>query len=206
MSNRTSTFKKIDEFIFTQLENFKASSAFQQMLDLTSSLDEEVQKKINYSISIFIVIFPILIIFFLVWKNTDAQNDLKIKRNIQASTTEISSKIRRLKNVEANLIGPSSIASDGELQNTLNSILKPNNIPFEKIRISDFDVTESITNLKRVSAKLEFSNLSLNDLTLLLRDLISREKMIIPDLIIKRDPESELLMGSIKIYHHFRNE
>lgn len=206
MSNRISTFKKIDEFIFAQIENFKTSSIYNQLLDLTSSLDDEAQKKVNYAVSIFIVLFPIMIIFFLVWKNIDVQNALKIKRNIEISTTEISSKIRRLKNVETNVIGPNSIASEGELQNALNGILKPLNISFEKVTISEFVVSESITNLKRVSAKLEFKNLSLNEVTNLLRELISKEKMIIPDLVITRDPTSELLIGSIKIYHHFRNE
>ncbi len=66
MSNGSPSFKKIDEFIFSQIDNLKASPVYQQMIDQVSSLDDESQKKINYGLSIFIVFFPILIILFLV--------------------------------------------------------------------------------------------------------------------------------------------
>lgn len=206
MSNGLPSFKKIDEFIFSQIDNLKASPVYQQMIDQVSSLDDESQKKINYGLSIFIVLFPILIILFLVWKNVDLNNSLKLKRDIQLSTSEISTKIRRLKNVEMGVIGPSIIASEEELQNSLKNILKSQNIAPDKFSVSEFGISESITNLKRVSALLGFRNLSINDLTNVLRELISTEKMIILDLVIKKDPATELLVGSIKIYHHFRNE
>ncbi len=206
MSNGLPSFKKIDEFIFSQIDNLKASPTYQQMIDQVSSLDDESQKKINYSLSIFIVLFPILIILFLVWKNVDVNNSLKLKRNIQLSTSEISTKIRRLKNVEMGVIGPNIIASEEELQSAIKNILKSQNIAPDKFSVSEFNISESITNLKRVSALLGFRSLSINDLTNVLRELISTEKMIILDLVIKKDPSSELLTGSIKIYHHFRNE
>lgn len=206
MSNGSPSFKKIDEFVFSQIDNLKASPVYQQMIDQVSSLDDESQKKINYGLSIFIVFFPILIILFLVWKNVDLNNSLKLKRDIQLSTSEISTKIRRLKNVEMGVIGPNIIASEEELQNSLKNILKSQNIAPDKFSVSEFSISESITNLKRVSASLGFRNLSINDLTNVLRELISTEKMIILDLVIKKDPTTELLMGSIKIYHHFRNE
>jgi hypothetical protein len=206
MNNGIPFFKKIDEFIFAQIDNLKASSAYQQLIDQASELDDESQKKINYGLSILIVLFPIMVIFFLMWKNIDVNNSLKLKRSIQLSTSEISSKIRRLKNVEMNVIGPNIIASEGELQNSLKNILKSQNIGADKFNISEFDVSESITNLKRVSAVLGFRDLSINQLTNVLRELISTEKMIVPDLVIKKDPATELLTGSIKIYHHFRNE
>lgn len=206
MNNGLPSFKKIDEFIFSQIDNLKTSPVYQQMLDQVSSLDDESQKKINYGLSIFIVFCPILIILFLVWKNVDLNNSLKLKRNIQLSTSEISSKIRRLKNVEMGVVGPNIIASEEELQNSLKNILKAQNIASDKFSVSEFSVSESITNLKRVSAVLGFRNLSINELTSILRELISTEKMIILDLVIKKDPTTELLMGSIKIYHHFRNE
>jgi len=206
MNNGISVFKKIDEFVFAQIENFKASTSYQQLMDLTAGLDDEAQRKANYAISIAIVLLPILIIFFLIWQNVDVQKSLKTKRDIQVLTSEISTKIRRLKNVEANVIGPSIIASDGELQNALNGILKTFNVPSDKIKISDFDVTESSTNLKRVSASINYHDFSLNQLTGFLGVLIAKEKMIIPDFYIKRDATSELLTGKIKIYHHFRNE
>jgi hypothetical protein len=104
------------------------------------------------------------------------------------------------------VIGPSIIASDGELQNALNGILKTFNVPSDKIKISDFNVTESSTNLKRVSASINYQDFSLNQLTGFLGVLIAKEKMIIPDFYIKKDATSELLTGKIKIYHHFRNE
>ena len=206
MNNGTSVFKKIDEFVFSQVDNFKGSSSYQQIMDLTSGLDDEAQRKANYAFSIFVVLLPILIIFFLIWQNVDVQKSLKTKRDIQVVTSEISSKIRRLKNVETNVIGPSIIASEGELQNALNGILKNLNIPADKIKISEFDVTESSTNLKRVSATINYSNFSLNQLTGFIGVLISKEKIIIPDFYIKKDATSELLTGKIKIYHHFRNE
>ncbi len=206
MNNGISVFKKIDEFVFGQIENFKGSASYQQLMDLTSGLDDDAQRKANYAISITIVLLPILIIFFLIWQNVDVQKSLKTKRDIQVLTSEISSKIRRLKNVETNVIGPSIIASDGELQNALNGILKPFNVSSDKINISDFEVTESSTNLKRVSASINYRDFSLNQLTGFLGILIAKEKMIIPDFYIKKDATSELLTGKIKIYHHFRNE
>ncbi len=206
MNNGVSIFKKIDEFIFTQIENFKSSTSYQQILDLTSGLDDEGQKKVNYIFSILVVLFPIFIIFFLVWQNVDVQKSLKIKRDIQLITTEISAKVRRLKNIETNVIGPSIIASDGELQNTLNGILKPINIGMDKVTVSDLNVSESTTNLKRVSAVITFNNFSLNQLNKFLEALLDREKMVIPEILIKRDPTTELLTGNFKILHHFRNE
>lgn len=206
MDNGNSVFKKVDEYVFSQVENFKSSSNYQQLLDLISGLDDESQKKINYILSILIVSLPLLIILFLGWQNIGVHKSLKLKRDIQVLTSEISSKIRRLKNIETNVLGPSILASEGELQNTLGMILRSLNLGLDKISTTKFEVFESSTNLKRISADINFTDFSLNQLTRFMGQIIEREKMIIPEFEIRKNPSTNLLIGKIKILHHFRNE
>ena len=80
MESSSSITKKIDEFIFGQVENFKNSSTYQQFIDQFSGLDNAAQKHINHFFAILVVLIPLLLIGFLEFKNYKLNSVLDTKR------------------------------------------------------------------------------------------------------------------------------
>ena len=104
MKNSSSIFRKIDEFIFNQIENFKNSSIYQQVIELFSDQEDVVQKYINYISSTVIVLIPLLLILFFQIKNFNISNTVNIKRDIYNELGEISVKSKRLSKLSSSSI------------------------------------------------------------------------------------------------------
>jgi len=204
MENSSSIFKKLDEYVFSQVENFKTSSTYQQFMDQFSSQDDSVQKYSNHVFAFLLVLIPIFLCLFFGYKNIKLGKALNIKRKIYISLGETSIKSKRLSLIEKRILGPRKITSQAELQDLLNAIIRSGGLKSDKIRILKASTSDLFTNLGRLTATIKFSGLSTPHLTNFLRDLIKKEKMVIPKLKINKNKVSELLEGEIQIHHHYR--
>jgi hypothetical protein len=200
----SSISKKIDEFIFGQVENFKNSATYQQFMDQFSGLDDSAQKYTNHIFAVLVVLIPLLLIGVLEFQNYKLKSVLNIKRDIYSSLGETSLKSKRLSQIEKRILGPRKITSQGKLQEVLNQIVKASGLKGDKIKLANVTTNNILANLGRLDATIKFNGFSTPNLTNLLRDLIKKEKMVIPKLSVVKNNTKETLEGEILIYHHYR--
>ena len=74
----------------------------------------------------------------------------------------------------------------------------------DKIKLANVTTSNILTNLGRLDATIKFDSFSTANLTNFLRDLIKKEKMVIPKLTVMKNKTTDLLEGEILIYHHYR--
>lgn len=129
---------------------------------------------------------------------------MDIKREIYIGLGETSIKSKRLSLIERRILGPRKITSQSELQEILNQIIKSTGLKGDKIRLTNVTTSNILTNLGRLDATIKFNGFSTPNLTTFLRDLIKKEKMVIPKLKVIKNKISELLEGEILIHHHYR--
>jgi len=204
MDNSSSISKKIDEFVFGQVDNFKNSSTYQQFIDQFSGLDDSAQKHINHFFAILVVLIPLILIGIVEVQSYKMSKTLDIKREIYNSLGETSIKSKRLSLIEKRILGPRKITSQNELQSILNQIIKATGLKEDKIKITGVKTSNILKNLGRLDATIKFNSFSTPNLTNFLRDLIKKEKMVIPKLSVIKNKTSELLEGEILIHHHYR--
>lgn len=204
MENSSSISKKIDEFIFGQVDNFKNSSTYQQVMDQFLALDDNVQKHLNQFFAILVVLIPIILIVILEIQNFKLMETLNTKRDIYSALAETSLKSKRLSYIEKRILGPRQVTSQAKLQNVLNQIIKSAGIKGDKIKVSGVTTADISPNLGRLSATIKFNGFSTPNITNFLKDLIKKEKFVIPKLSIQKNKTSELLEGDILIQHHYR--
>jgi len=204
MENSSSVFKKIDEFVFGQVENFKNTPTYQQFIDQFSGQDDFLQKNENHIFAILVVLIPLILIAIIEIQNFQLSKTLDIKRDIYTSLGETSIQSKRISLIEKKILGPRQITSQSELQGILNQIIKSVGITGDKIKISQVTTAKFLANVGRLSATIKFNGFSTPNFTNLLKALISKEKMVVPKLLVKRNKSSELLEGEINIYHHYR--
>ncbi|RLA65407.1 MAG: hypothetical protein DRQ88_03345 [Epsilonproteobacteria bacterium] len=204
MENSSSITKKIDEFVFGQVDSFKNSSIYQQIMDQFSTLDDSAQKHINQFFAILVVFVPIILIVVLEIQSYKIGTRLNIKRNLYNSLAETSIKSRRLSFIERKVLGPRKITSQNELQDIINQIIKSIGIRGNKIKLTGVTTSDLSPNLGKLSATIRFNSFSTPNVTNLLRDLIKKEKMVITKLSINKNTRTELLEGEFLIHHHYR--
>jgi hypothetical protein len=206
MSNNSSIFQKIDEFVFGQIESLITNTNFQQFLDQFSSLEENVQKVLNYIFSVLIVIIPLIIVIGLEIYHFTLSSKMNIKWNIYSQLKEVSIQSKRLFAAEKKVIGPRKIPNRDKLNQILIRILKSNSIKTDNVTVSQVQVSNFLRSMTKLSATLKFKGLSTTNLTDLLKDFLTKEKFIIPKLVINKNLKTEFLDGEIKILHHSKEK
>ena len=157
MENSSSISKKIDEFVFGQVENFKNSSTYQQFMDQFSGLDDSAQKYINHLFAVLVVFIPLLLIGVLEFQNYKLKSGLNTKRDIYNGLGETSLKSKRLSQIEKRILGPRKITSQGELQEVLNQIVKASGLKGDKIKLANVKTNNILANLGRLDETIKFN-------------------------------------------------
>ena len=78
--NKESIFKKIDTFLFKQVDVFKASAVYAKIQEPMSLMDDEVRLYVNNSIAILFIIIPLFFIGFFLYLNLNLRAENKVKK------------------------------------------------------------------------------------------------------------------------------
>lgn len=201
MTKFGSIFKSMDEAIFKALEDIKGQPQIQKLVDNTSTLPEEQQKILNHSLSIFVIILPILLTSFIFFQNITQKSEIETRELILEEVAEHSKKKNQLELTGRNIIGPGQISDLPDLQRLVRSALSSRGVMADSVTITDFNQTSVGDGLTQTLSTLNFMGLTTQELTGLIQDLTQRQKVKISALQVERDDSNELLEGSFEIYH-----
>jgi len=82
-------FKKIDRFLFNQVDTIKTHPEYLKIMEKLSSLDDQLKVIINQCISFMLIFFPLIIALFIFFQNYKLKNHKEVKFDILAKSQYI---------------------------------------------------------------------------------------------------------------------
>ncbi len=198
-TTRESFFKKIDTFVFKQVDLFKASPVYSKIQEPLAMVDEDIRLYINNSISFALVIIPIIFIGIFAYSNFSLKKELKLKSDILMTGQEIIANRNEINTASMALINNSSVDSDASLAQRLKNMGTGSRIDPNKISVSQFIAESSFAKSNKVTASVTISKFSINDLTNFLTGILQREKMKISGMSLRRNEKESQLEGNIHV-------
>lgn len=202
---RESFFKKIDTAIFKQIDQFKNDPNFNKISDLFTTLSEQESRLLQQILAFGVIILPYLVVAFLFWGNYQSKKTLQLKKQVLDEYEILSSNRNNLLAQGPSLLAPNSLAGQSDLENRVRNVLSSNSIDQSKVNVSSFDVGMSSSTFTKSTSLIQFNKFGTQDFNMLLRNLIEMEKFKISRVKLKKDVETDLLLGEIELLHLGRN-
>ncbi|MFZ4713512.1 MAG: hypothetical protein ACOYL6_07370 [Bacteriovoracaceae bacterium] len=200
MSNtRESIFKKLDAFIFKQVDLLKASPVYSKIQEPLTLMDDELRLVVNNSISLLLVIIPLIFIGVFIFLNYGIKQDIKMKKDILMTGQEIIVNRSEVNSVAQTMLSNATVDSDAALGQRLKTMAQGSSLDPSKIQVGQFMAEASFAKSNKISAMISISRFSTNELTNLFSSLLMRERMKISGMNIKKNEKDGQLEGTINV-------
>jgi hypothetical protein len=196
--NREPIFKKIDTFLFKQVDAFKGSAVYAKIQEPMALMDDEVRLYVNNSIAILFIIIPLIFLGFFFYLNLNLRNENKIKKEILNLGQEIIAN-RSEVNATAQMLMLGGIDNEMSLAQKIRTLASNSGIDANKLQVSQFTSDLGFAGSNRISAIITVNRFSANDLTHLLDSLINRERIKVAGMNLRKNETEAQLDGTINI-------
>ncbi len=192
--------QKIDQFIFVKIDALKSHSVYLKFFEQITLLDEETKSIIAKIITIFLIIAPTIIIFYLSYSNNSIVKEIEAREALITLSDKVVKKQINLEKSYQYYLSNAAIPDAGNMKSRiLRSTADAAKI--DKITINNFSATEDIKSILKTKAEIDFAEFTLLDFTSLLSSLKKIDKLKINEMNITKNSETNLLKGSIQINH-----
>lgn len=204
-TSNTSVFKKIDSFLFKQIDHLRSDPNLSRLGDTLSSLSEQESKIIQQLFTFGVLLFPFLIAGMLFYGNIQTKKSLALKKQAIEEFDMLSSNRDSLLATGPQFLSASSLSDQSDLENRVRNILSSNNIDQGKVSITNFDIALTSSTFTKSQSVIQFNRFGTMDFSNFLKNLVEIEKFKINRIKMTKDMETELLLGEIGLIHLGRN-
>lgn len=201
-NKNNSLFKKIDSYLFEQIDLFKTSSLYIKFVETLNSLSLEHRLVLNQLVTLFLISFPFIILLAVFISNFQLKKSLETKKEILQVSNDILSYQRELQTAKGFVFSYPPIKNSSDLDVKIRNALSKSSIDLKSVSTQNFQLDSSIPNIFRTNADIVFSKLNINQLVDLTSHLIRFEKIKISGLSISKDSANGLLKGKLQISHY----
>ena len=195
-------FRKIDQEVFTRIDQFKRTPNYNPIQDFYNGLEEE-QQKLFKALAIFLIILLPLLGLGMIWlTNKSLEEDLKIRTSLVSKANEIIGQSQSIEEIIPRVFATNPIDSESMMSSRLSGLLSQIAIDLSKIQVKSFTSDSISNNVMRAEADFAFNNLSNDELMNLFTTMISREKFRISSVEVKRNSDTNLLQGQFHAIHY----
>lgn len=205
MSTKKSIFAQLDEFLFSKLDIIANDTVVQKYNDAISALDENAQKIITQIITFALIIIPFVIALFFWIGNSSLRKDIEVKKNILDQIAIFEGNKSTLSSVSATRLSPRAITSKSELENRIRNLLSLSSIEQSKVQVFEFNQVSTSSSIAKAEAELAFTSFGTRDFSRFISALLENEKFKILNIDLKKNNETNLLSGKIKLMHMGQN-
>ncbi len=195
------TFKKLDTLIFINIEKFKKSPAYNNLVEIYTSLDEEQQKLTKVSLIFLIFFIPFIFVSLIYWQNSKLKEELNTRTQIVSKASQIIGQKSSLEEIKPQVLAGNPIDSEAMMTTRLSSLITGTGIELSKIKVQNVQTQSLSKDIFRADVKINFSNFSNENLIDFLSTLMRREKFKISEINIDRNTNSSLLNGFFQAIH-----
>ncbi len=197
----SSPFKKIDDSIFKAIDDFQETPTYSKLTEPLEELDETAKNYLGYGIGIAIVLAPLIIVAYLVFRNAELREELELKEATLISAQEFLERREQIDQAARSLISQTVFSNQNQVREEFSNHLQSMGLPGDTITLIGFKQENLSTSMIQTQVNISFKDIALNELMRLFNLLGGRSKFKIDYLSIDRDPNSTLLKGKFGIVH-----
>lgn len=194
-------FMKIDQFVFTKLDQLKNDSNFQKLNDVLLNMNDEQQKTFMQVLVFTAIIVPYFMICLFWWSNSNIKNRVEIKNQIVEQISLLNGNKDTLNNISVKYLSTKGLQSKEEIENKIVNIASRYNINSNKIKLIDFFPISSTSTVAKTEAKIKFSDFGTMDFSNFMREIVDIEKFKILRVDLTKNIDNGLLQGTIEVRH-----
>lgn len=189
----------MDNWLFTQMDNFKKSPAYGKLNQQLSFLSEKQRLILNNTCAALFILFPFFVSLLLIFSNFSLRGEIEMKKEILDISGKILSNQKQLQKATSQIFSANPIADKNLLVARLNQTLRSLNIALSKVGVTNFEQTTTKYDANKITADITFKELTVNEAFDFLKQLSSREKFQISAISISKEKASNLLTGSLSV-------
>ncbi|MCP4913142.1 MAG: hypothetical protein GY909_08480 [Oligoflexia bacterium] len=197
-------FKKLDEFLFKQMDTLRDNSNYKQVLSKLELLPEEAQKAINYGVSLLLIFTPVIVMLVILIGNFSIKRDLSVRQDIKAAINNITNQKRSIQSLGANIIAPFPLENKSDLDRRLSTAIRTFGLSTSKLSGVKLEVENESGGLVQSLAKVRINDVSSAEFGSLLRALVINEKMKVKSFSLNKNPKKNSIFGDIDLIHFGR--
>ncbi|MFN8369731.1 MAG: hypothetical protein U0T83_03795 [Bacteriovoracaceae bacterium] len=169
--------QKIDQFIFTKIDTLKAHTVYLKFSEQITLLDEETKSIVAKIITIFLIIAPTIIIFYLSRSNSSIEKEIESRQTLIALSDKVIKKQINLDKSYQYYLSSSAIPDASAMKNRILRSSGGEGAKIDKITVDNFSVNEDIKSIMKTKAQIGFSEFTILDFTALLTSLKKIDKL-----------------------------
>lgn len=201
MEERIPLLKRLDTYIFQQLDEFRKTPGFAKIHEFYGGLEDEHQKVFKWVLLLSTFLIPFFLVLIMGLQNYSLSNEVDTRIALVERMQQIITQNSEVGGLSGQIAAPTAFNSQDELNSRLSSALASSGVDLAKIRVNNFS-TESVSALlTRSEADFKFDGISTDQLMGVLTTLLQRERFRISAVQIKRNNDTNLLEGSFHGVH-----
>ncbi len=201
MTTRVPLFKRVDQWVFRQLDTFRATPAYNRLVEQYATLEEHEQTLTKGGVLAGFLLVPLIILGVLWWHNAGVRDEVVLRSQVVERMQNIISQNSAAAGLAGSVAAPQAFLDAGELTTRLNAALSGSGVDTSKLRVNNFTSDSVSPQLTRAEADFGFTGLNTTQLVNVFTNLITRERFRISSVDIKRNPSSNLLDGNFHGVH-----
>jgi hypothetical protein len=198
-SGEIKIFKAVDEFMFKIVDEFSALAPIRKINDELEALPEQQQKIINQVLSFIFILIPTVFVISMFLTNQSLRETNRLRSKVLQLYVQNNIQGSQLGSIGQNLIGPTTLENSNDFQQIVRSIQSSRSINVNSVNISHFENVSVGSDLQQSIVGLSFSELTTQDLTILITDLIQRQRVKIQAIEVEKNQTTRFLQGSIEV-------
>ncbi len=201
MGSARNFFLKLDQFIFSKIDQLKNDSGLLKLNDLLLNLTDD-QQRIFIQVLVFsFILVPYFFLGIFWWSNHSIKSRLDFKNQIIDQIALLNGNRDTLSNVTNNYLSTNGINSRDEIEGKIINIASRYNINSNKIRLLDFSPISTSNTITKTEAKIKFTDFGTQDFSNFMRELVEIEKFKIYKVDLNKNIDNSLLEGTLEIRH-----
>lgn len=195
-------FQKMDTTLEQEITKLELTGKIPRLDDILQTNNEEVLKYSSMTINFLAILFPFLLALGVYIFTSMTKDEINHHRSIIQGVQDFSRYKTRLAAIENAIVSTVIIKDQNNVSATLNSVLSRGTKTSGIITITDFEQNPKGETILITDGRLEFNNFSQDELSNLIRKMVSGLKMKIVEVEIFKDEESKFLKGMFRFTHY----
>lgn len=195
-------FQKMDTTLEQEITKLEMTGKIPRLDDILQTNNEEVLKYSSMTINFLAILFPFILAIGVYLYTSMTKDEINHHRSIIQGVQDYSRYKTRLAAIENAIVSTVIIKDQKNVSATLNSVLSRGTKTSGIITITDFEQNPKGETILITDGRLEFNNFSQDELSNLIRKMVSGLKMKIVEVEIFKDEESNFLKGMFRFTHY----
>jgi len=192
-------FKKIDRFLFNQVDTIKTHPEYLKVMEKLSGLDDQVKVIINQAISFILIFFPLIITLFIFIQNQKLKSHKEIKFDILSLSQYIIEQNRELDRSAGALATTSRASDQTSFTASFNNSLQAAGVNSSSFKIQSFNIIKTGLKVQKTQGEVSFTKVDLQTLTEAMKTLEKTLKARFEDFEATRSTDGSDLSGKFSL-------